>query len=71
MTGLALGGQLTQDLAALVADIKDGEGLLSTMLFDQEYGAEVRQDIQQMIMNLRILSDRLEQGDGTLGQLIN
>ena len=62
---------LTQDLAALVADIKDGEGLLSTMLFDQEYGAEVRQDIQQMMMNLRILSDRLEQGDGTLGQLIN
>lgn len=62
---------LTQDLAALVADIKGGEGLLSTMLFDKEYGAEVRQDIQQMIMNLRVLSDRLEQGDGTLGQLIN
>ncbi len=62
---------LTQDLASLVADIKDGGGLLSTMLFDKEYGAEVRQDIQQMIMNLRVLSDRLEQGDGTLGQLIN
>jgi phospholipid/cholesterol/gamma-HCH transport system substrate-binding protein len=62
---------LTQDLAALVADIKGGEGLLPTMLFDKEYGAEVRQDIQQMIMNLRVLSDRLEQGDGTLGQLIN
>jgi len=62
---------LTQDLAALVADIKGGEGLLSTMLFDKEYGAEVRQDLQQMIMNLRVLSDRLEQGDGTLGQLIN
>lgn len=62
---------LTQDLAALVADVKDSEGLLSTMLFDKEYGAEVRQDLQKMIMNLRILSDRLEQGDGTLGQLIN
>lgn len=62
---------MTQDLSALVADIKDGEGLLATMLFDKEYGAEVRQDIQQMIMNLRVLSDRLEQGDGTLGQLIN
>jgi phospholipid/cholesterol/gamma-HCH transport system substrate-binding protein len=62
---------LTQDLASLVADVKDGGGLLSTMLFDKEYGAEVRQDIQQMIMNLRVLSDRLEQGEGTLGQLIN
>jgi phospholipid/cholesterol/gamma-HCH transport system substrate-binding protein len=62
---------LTQDLAALVADIKEGEGLLATMLFDKEYGAEVREDIQKMIMNLRVLSDRLEQGDGTLGQLIN
>lgn len=62
---------LTQDLAALVADIKDGEGLLATMMFDKEYGAEVREDIRKMIMNLRVLSDRLEQGDGTLGQLIN
>lgn len=63
-------GQLSEDLAALVKEMRSGEGLLGTLISDAEYGDQFTLELQQLIHNLNLVSQRLAQADGTLGLLI-
>jgi phospholipid/cholesterol/gamma-HCH transport system substrate-binding protein len=63
--------QASSDLARFTAEIDASEGLLKKLLSDEAYSREVSEDLQRLIRNLSLLSDRLERGDGTLGQMIN
>lgn len=58
-------------LVDITTAFEDGEGLLPTLLHDPEYGRQVAEDLRAMTANLRLISERLEAGDGTVGQLIN
>ena len=62
---------VTQELSALAEELRQGKGLLGSLMFDQAYSEEVQEDLKQLIKNLRVLSERLENGEGTLGMLIN
>ncbi len=68
LTGLS---DASTELSATVEGLSGGEGLLAKLLTDEAYGEEVSRDLKQLLNNLNKLSGKLEQGDGTLGQLIN
>lgn len=51
----------------IVEQVKSGEGTLGALLYDQETGA----NIKVVSRNLRELSDKINQGQGSLGRLIN
>jgi phospholipid/cholesterol/gamma-HCH transport system substrate-binding protein len=59
------------DLARFAAELNESDGLVRRLLSDEEYAREVAGDLQRLIRNLKVISDRLEQGEGTLGQIIN
>ncbi len=63
--------QASSDVASFTAELEGSHGLLQKLLSDEEYAREVSGDLQRLISNLKVLSDRLERGDGTLGQIIN
>ena len=61
--------QAMEDLSALTREVKTGDGLLKTLLFDPEYKTVAR-DLQALARNLREVSERLTKGQGLLGSLI-
>ncbi|MEE8138470.1 MAG: MlaD family protein [Thermoanaerobaculia bacterium] len=62
---------LSEDLSAVAAQFRHGEGLLGKLVGDEELGRQVGEDLQELMRNLQLLSEKLERGDGTLGQLIH
>ena len=58
------------EVASFSAQFNEGEGLLHRLLGDEEYGREVSSDLRDLVENLKRLSEKLEGGDGTLGQLL-
>lgn len=63
--------EATDNLAALLRDLREGEGLLARLVADEEYGRQVSHDLQQLLERLNLLSQKLTTGDGTAAQLIN
>ncbi len=61
----------SKTFADLAATLRDGEGLLPTLINDPEFGRQVASDLRQLTTNLKRVSDKLESGDGTVAQLIN
>ena len=61
----------TGKVDALVADLREGEGLLNKLLNDKEYGDKISGDIEQLIENLTLVSEKLNSGDGTVAYLLN
>ena len=59
------------EIRGLVAEIRQGEGLLNKLLTDKEVGDKVSGDLERMIENLALVSEKLNSGDGTVGQLLN
>jgi phospholipid/cholesterol/gamma-HCH transport system substrate-binding protein len=51
----------------MVAQVKAGQGALGVLLYDPQSA----QDIKTAFSNVRIVSDKLASGQGTLGKLIN
>jgi phospholipid/cholesterol/gamma-HCH transport system substrate-binding protein len=52
---------------AILADVRSGRGTLGVLLYDQEAG----NNIKVVAKNLRELSDKINQGQGTLGKLLS
>jgi phospholipid/cholesterol/gamma-HCH transport system substrate-binding protein len=59
------------DLSEFATRLKSSDGLLDKLLSDKEYSKQVASDLERLMHNLKVISDRLEQGQGTLGQIIN
>jgi phospholipid/cholesterol/gamma-HCH transport system substrate-binding protein len=58
-------------LAEITSAIAEGEGLLSRMLNDEEYAQRLTVELEQLLENLRVVSDRIAGSQGTLGLLIS
>lgn len=69
-TTLANLEQTSASLAALVAEVRDADGLLQRLLLDEEYGAEVAGDIEQVVDRVDRLSYQVGEGEGTVARLI-
>ena len=52
---------------AIIAQVKSGQGTLGVLIYDQDAG----NNIKVATKNLREISDKLNQGKGTLGRLIS
>jgi phospholipid/cholesterol/gamma-HCH transport system substrate-binding protein len=61
----------TQEVNGLMAELREGEGLLQKLLTDEEYGRKVSADLERMIENLSLVAEKLNKGDGTVAQLLN
>ncbi len=61
----------SKDLGALVTELRQGEGLLGRLLTDKELGESVGGNLEELLENLRQLSARLDEGEGTLAMLID
>ena len=61
--------------AAAVAKIADrleeSEALLPKLLADEEYGRKVAADLERLLANLAVVSDKLAHGQGTAARLID
>jgi phospholipid/cholesterol/gamma-HCH transport system substrate-binding protein len=58
-------------LGEFATDLGEGNGLLSRLVSDEEYGADVSENLRELIRNLNLVSAKLESGDGSIAQLIN
>jgi phospholipid/cholesterol/gamma-HCH transport system substrate-binding protein len=59
-----------EDLSALVAQLRDGDGLLGRLITDDELSESVGSNLEELLESLRRLVKRLEEGEGTLAMLI-
>lgn len=55
------------DAKTIVADVKSGKGALGTLLYDQA----TADSLKVSVSNLRQISDKINNGQGTLGKLIS
>jgi phospholipid/cholesterol/gamma-HCH transport system substrate-binding protein len=58
------------EVSAAVAELREGEGLLKKLLTDKEYGDKITQDIERLIANLTLVSEKLASGEGAAAQFI-
>jgi uncharacterized phage infection (PIP) family protein YhgE len=63
--------QTSERLAAITGAIQSGDGLLSKMVNDDDFARQLTQELQQLLQNLRVVSERIAQSQGTLGMLIS
>jgi phospholipid/cholesterol/gamma-HCH transport system substrate-binding protein len=61
----------SQHLADLTGAIESGEGLLGKMIHDDDFATQLTEDLQKLLQNLRVVSDKIAQSEGTLGLLIS
>ncbi len=61
----------SQSMSALATDLEQGEGLLARLIADEQYGAEVAEELKSLVHNLNSVSGKLERGEGSLGAMIN
>ncbi len=55
------------DARKLMADARDGEGVISTLIYDPKVAASTR----DIVESVRSASEKIDRGDGTLAKLIN
>ena len=58
------------EVASVSAQFSEGEGLLHKLLGDEEYGRKITTDLNDLVENLKRLSEKLDGGNGTLGQFL-
>ena len=63
--------QTSERLAGITTAIQSGDGLLSRMINDEDNAQQLTIELQQLLHNLRVVSDRIAQSQGTLGLLIS
>jgi phospholipid/cholesterol/gamma-HCH transport system substrate-binding protein len=51
----------------IIADVKSGKGTIGTLLYDQA----TADNLKVTVSNIRVVSDKLAKGEGTLGKLLN
>ena len=61
----------TTEVNGLLAEMREGEGLLTKLLTDEEYADKVSGDLERMIENLSLVAEKLNSGEGTIAQLVN
>lgn len=61
----------SERLSVLADELTDGDGLLARMLADEEYGDEVAADIAELIERMNSISRKIDEGQGSLGALVN
>lgn len=61
----------SQELAAFSREVRQADGLLPRLLYDEEYGREVANELRDTVERLNRLTAKLDRGEGTAGQLIN
>lgn len=55
-----------------IADkLEESEALLPKLLADEEYGKKIAADLERLLANLAVVSDKLAHGDGTAARLID
>lgn len=59
------------NLDAVAASLAEGQGAIPRLFTDEEYGAKLTADLEQVITKLDLLSTRLTEGEGTAARLIN
>lgn len=63
--------QTSERLAGITDAIQSGDGLLSRMLNDEEFARQLTEELQQLLSNLAVVSERIAESEGTLGLLIS
>jgi len=63
--------ETSSHLADLTGAIQSGDGLLGKMINDEDFATQLTDELQQLLRNLRLVSDRVAQSEGTLGLLIS
>lgn len=58
-------------MAAAFEELSSGKGTLPRLLQDEDYADTFLDDLQAMMANLRSLTEKLDEGDGTAGAFIN
>ena len=61
----------TESLSAATEQLSSGEGLLPSMLNDEEMASQILGDLRELLQNLNLVSEKLASGEGTLGRLID
>ncbi len=61
----------SQHLADLTGAIESGDGLLGKMIHDDNFATQLTEDLQHLLQNLRVVSEKIAQSEGTLGLLIS
>ncbi len=61
----------SQALAAAMEELASGEGTLPRLLSDREYADHFLDDLLALVANLRSIATKLDEGQGSLGELIN
>ena len=61
----------TEGADRIVAQFHDRQGLLQRFFNDEDFADEVTGNLKQLIENLNLVSEKLDRGDGALGQIIN
>lgn len=70
--GLLSGFEETSShLSDLTGAIQSGDGLLGKMINDEDFANQLTDELQQLLQNLRVVSERVAQSEGTLGLLIS
>jgi phospholipid/cholesterol/gamma-HCH transport system substrate-binding protein len=65
-----LGGAV-EELTALSRDLRSAEGLLPRLVNDEELGADISEQLRELVHNLNLVSAKLNEGDGSLAMLLN
>lgn len=63
--------EASQAMAAAFEELSSGKGTLPRLLQDEDYADTFLDDLQAMMANLRSLTEKLDEGDGTAGAFIN
>jgi phospholipid/cholesterol/gamma-HCH transport system substrate-binding protein len=58
------------EVSDAIAELREGEGLLHKLLTDKAYGDKISGDLERLIENLTLVSEKLSSGDGAVAQLI-
>jgi phospholipid/cholesterol/gamma-HCH transport system substrate-binding protein len=61
----------TQAMAAAFEELSTGEGTLPRLMRDKEYADDFLDDLQELMHHLRSVTQKLDDGDGTLGAFLN
>jgi phospholipid/cholesterol/gamma-HCH transport system substrate-binding protein len=60
-----------EELGQISTDLKNGDGLMRTLIEDEEFGREVKREVETILQRIDTLTRKLDEGEGTVGRLIN
>jgi phospholipid/cholesterol/gamma-HCH transport system substrate-binding protein len=62
--------EITASMRGLMTAITEGEGLVSELFYDEDFGRETRDNIQEITDSVRRITTRIEAQEGLLGRLL-